>query len=126
MKRYRDNKLSEFFRISVGIPIAIYIFERLCNVFKKNSFMSTYCCYINRDIYDTDVQPNIIASSDYALLRLLFSRLFSIPATSAPVERVFSQGSIIMRPHRAKMSDDLHAGNADVLELQLKLRSVTL
>jgi hypothetical protein len=76
MKKYPDNKLSRFFRISVGIPIAY-----------------RYIAAINLDSYDTDVQPNIIAI--YALLRPLFSSLFSIPATSAPpVERVFSQVGI--------------------------------
>jgi hypothetical protein len=75
MKRYPDNKLSGFFRISVGIPIAY-----------------RYIAAINLDSYHTDVQPNIIAI--YALLRPLFSSLFSIPATSAPVERVFSQVGI--------------------------------
>jgi len=41
-------------------------------------------------------------------LHLIFPvamKIFSIPATSAPVERVFSHGGIIMRPHRACMSD---------------------
>jgi len=41
------------------------------------------------------------------VLRPLFSRLFSVPATSAFVERVTSQGGIIIRPHRSKMSDTL-------------------
>lgn len=31
-------------------------------------------------------------------------RVLSVPATSVPVERVFSQGGIIMDPHRARLS----------------------
>uniref|UniRef100_A0A3P8TSA9 HAT C-terminal dimerisation domain-containing protein n=1 Tax=Amphiprion percula TaxID=161767 RepID=A0A3P8TSA9_AMPPE len=34
-------------------------------------------------------------------------RVLAVPATSAPVERVFSHGDIIMRPHRAQMTDRL-------------------
>ena len=44
---------------------------------------------------------------EYCCLRPLFSRLFSVPETSATVERVFFHGGIIIKPHRAKMSDDL-------------------
>ena len=37
----------------------------------------------------------------------LFARIFCITASSAPVERVFSQSGLIMRPNRAKMTNDL-------------------
>jgi len=31
----------------------------------------------------------------------------SVPASSAPVEQVFSQSGLIMKPNRARMSDNL-------------------
>jgi hAT family C-terminal dimerisation region len=39
----------------------------------------------------------------------LFERVFCSPATSAPVERVFSHGGLFMRPHRASLSDKMLA-----------------
>jgi len=35
----------------------------------------------------------------------LAMKVHAVPATSAAVERVFSHGGIIMRPHRARMGD---------------------
>jgi len=32
-------------------------------------------------------------------------KVLSVPATSAPVERVFSSGGMFMRPHRARLSN---------------------
>lgn len=36
-------------------------------------------------------------------LHKLALKVLSVPASSAPVERVFSRGGIIMRPHRARL-----------------------
>ncbi|CAM4529979.1 unnamed protein product [Leuciscus chuanchicus] len=41
-----------------------------------------------------------------ALFRVAI-RVLTVPASSAPVERVFSHGGIILQPHRAQMSDRL-------------------
>lgn len=45
--------------------------------------------------------------SDYPHLKKVAVRTLSVPATSAPIERVFSHSGIIMRPHRASMAPAL-------------------
>lgn len=40
---------------------------------------------------------------DLPILFHLAIKVHSVPATSAPIERVFSHGGIVMRPHRARM-----------------------
>lgn len=47
------------------------------------------------------------AAEYYSFLSPLLEKLFCVPASSAPVERVFSHGGIIMRPHRARLGDDM-------------------
>ena len=69
--------------------------------------LAKYINTINLDTFGSELKPPLYTSADYSAIRPLISRLYCIPATSAPVERVFSQGGIIVRPHRAKMSDDL-------------------
>ena len=43
--------------------------------------------------------------SKYPSLFKLAGKVLSVPASSAPVERVFSHGGIFTRPHRATLSD---------------------
>jgi len=49
----------------------------------------------------------LLAAKEYEALKPLFRRLFCTPATSAPVERVFSTSGIIVRPHQAHMTNSL-------------------
>jgi len=49
----------------------------------------------------------IAHTPEYAFLLPLFERVLCTPASSAPVERVFSQSGLLLRPHRARMSDKL-------------------
>jgi hypothetical protein len=41
------------------------------------------------------------------ILFKLAMKVHSVPGTSAPIERVFSHGGIFIRPHRARMGDEL-------------------
>ena len=45
--------------------------------------------------------------SRFAVLNKPFQKLFCTPATSAPVERVFSHSGLFMRPHRARLGDKI-------------------
>ena len=49
----------------------------------------------------------VASNKQFGPLQLLFEKVFSAPATSAPVERVFSSSGLLLRPHRARMSDQL-------------------
>lgn len=69
--------------------------------------LARYIELINREDLEVDDQFDACFRPEFDKLWPLFSRLWCVPATSAPVERIFSQSGIIMRPHRAKMSDEL-------------------
>jgi len=45
-------------------------------------------------LFDADERSNIYADQEYLVIRPLIARLFCIPATSAPVERVFLLGRL--------------------------------
>jgi len=49
----------------------------------------------------------IYTSSNFMCFRPLFTRIFLVPTSSAPVEKIFSQSGLIMRPHKAKMTDNM-------------------
>lgn len=52
-------------------------------------------------------RPDGAARLRYPALYALAQNVLSVPASSAPVERVFSHGGLIMRPHRAKLSPQM-------------------
>jgi hypothetical protein len=69
--------------------------RQLCNYIEK----------INDANFIADNVPLSQLIEQFAALKPLFERLFCVPATSAPVERIFSHSGLIMRAHRARMSD---------------------
>ena len=58
------------------------------------------------DLAGTSI-ADLVQRKEFSQLHQLFELVLCSPASSAPVERVFSQSGLIMRPHRAKMSDEL-------------------
>ncbi len=57
--------------------------------------------------FDDDHWQSIRENREFQSLHLLFEKIFSVPATSAPVERIFSQSGLLMRPHRARLGDKM-------------------
>ncbi|CAF1482350.1 unnamed protein product [Rotaria magnacalcarata] len=60
--------------------------------------------YLNDDDNDSNRFILIDQSIKYKALNYLAKKVFTVPATSSPVERVFSQSGFIFRQHRSKMS----------------------
>jgi hypothetical protein len=63
--------------------------------------LSDYIALINSPTFETKPLSQSLIK-EFSLLGPLFARVFCVPASSAPVERVFVQSGIMMRPHRAK------------------------
>ena len=63
---------------------------------------------VSRYINDVNDDPSILinptSSRSYKTLAKLATKYLCIPATSAAVERTFSQSGFLLRPHRARMS----------------------
>ena len=62
--------------------------------------------YINDDACD-DGSNRLIPLNQpnkYESLNKLAKKILTVPATSSPVERIFSQSGFLFRQHRAKMS----------------------
>ncbi|CAF3223367.1 unnamed protein product [Rotaria sp. Silwood2] len=61
--------------------------------------LDAYLCEESRE-------PNLLFNKKHLYPRLyeLALKYLSVPATSAPIERVFSQSGFIMRPHRASLT----------------------
>jgi len=45
--------------------------------------------------------------AQFTVLHSLLEKIFCAPATSAPVERVFSHSGLFVRPHTARMGDKM-------------------
>jgi len=56
----------------------------------------------------TDMQlPDIFQNEQFIGIHSLLERVLCVPASSVPVERVFAQSGLIIKPNRARMSDAL-------------------
>ena len=66
------------------------------------------CNYLANELGGQDPvvfwKPGGEAHIKYPSLFLRAMQVLPVPATSAPVERVFSRGGLVMRPHRSRLS----------------------
>ena len=70
--------------------------------------MLTECLQqINSPTFSQPDSPLPLLCQKFASIKPLLSHILCSPATSAPVERVFSQSGLLMRPNRAYMSNSL-------------------
>ena len=95
------KQCSLFSHYKAAVPKSI---ERSVSVEQQ---LVNYLDKINQPDFDSEeiTLEKLCKSDQYIAVVPLLQRLFCVPATSAPVERIFSQSGLIMRPHRARMSD---------------------
>jgi len=89
-------------RISILLLLTLMVTYLLgSNTSIESKQLSRYITLINSDSFDSTAESPALSKlySDFALLQPLFQRLFCVPASSAPVERVFSQSGLIMFSH---------------------------
>jgi len=58
-------------------------------------------------MHDSDSWNEVVRNPVFSTLLPLFEKIFSLRATSTPVEQIFSYSGLIMRPNRAHMGDML-------------------
>ena len=69
--------------------------------------LQLYIEHINSPMPTSTSLSEVFNKSEFSLLRHFFEHMFCSPASSAPVERVFSQSGLLLRPHRSRMTDGL-------------------
>jgi len=77
---------------------------------RLEKILANYLDTINSVSFDSDCDTklaDICTQMEFVPLGYLFERILAVPASSVPVESVFSNSGLIVRPHRAKMSDKL-------------------
>ncbi|XP_078138844.1 uncharacterized protein LOC144538503 [Centroberyx gerrardi] len=83
-----------------------YKAHKKCSSGQNSSIVTQISKYFDV-IQDSDIDNALVFWEKYhdrfPQLHMLALKVLSVPASSAPVERVFSRGGIIMRPHRARL-----------------------
>jgi hypothetical protein len=97
-KSKKDQSSAEFLEASTSIrPIEDVLSDELDEFLKieieSESFEMSEFYRVHKKRF-----PHVFAAA---------KRILVTPATSGPIERVFSQGSLIMRPHRTNLSSEL-------------------
>ena len=92
---------------SVGRLDAIMLMM-LYTCVRLEKILTHYIDTINSVSFDSDTKlADICSQMDFVPLGYLLERIVAVAASSAPVERVFSKSGLLVRRHRAKMSDKL-------------------
>jgi len=91
---YERRNTTEGPKVASQIPLPITVKNYLGFVCQQSSGLSGPWKVVQQE-------------EQFTVLHSLIEKIFSAPATSAPVERVFSHNGLFMRPHRARMGDKM-------------------